>query len=128
MLEDHFRVPELLDQALEVDYNTDDDDDGDAKGFSLKVPALADLLNDFEKDDDVLKQAAEISKTYKAEMKVKGFEVETRYDIKDLKREKINHLDANISSQRAEWGSRVPGMIEDINENIKDPRNKIYLR
>ena len=121
-------MPDLLNQALEVDYNTDDDDDGDAKGFSLKVPALADLLNDFEKDDDVLKQAAEISKTYKAEMKVKGFSIETRYDIKDLKKEKINHLDNNISKQRAEWGSRVVGMIEDINENVKDPRNKIYLR
>jgi hypothetical protein len=51
-----------------------------------------------------------------------------REDIKDTKNEKIRHLDQNISTQREEWGSRIPGMLEDINEVIKDPKNKIYLR
>lgn len=33
-----------------------------------------------------------------------------------------------MSAQREEWTSRMPGMLEDINELIKDPKNKIYLR
>lgn len=51
-----------------------------------------------------------------------------RDDINDIKKEKIKHLDQNISIQREEWASKMPGMVEDINEVIKDPKNKIYLR
>lgn len=60
-----------------VDYPTDDDSD-DNVGFSIKVrtsikpsigvlmsiqvPELADLLNEFEKDDDVLYKEAEATR------------------------------------------------------------------
>lgn len=40
----------------------------------------------------MLKQVAETNKTYKAEQKVKGLEIETRYDIKDVKQEKRAHM------------------------------------
>ena len=43
----------MLKAPLKVDYPTDDESD-DNVGFSIKVPDLADLLNEFEKDDDVL--------------------------------------------------------------------------
>lgn len=49
-------------------------------------------------------------------------------EIKDAKKDKIKHLDHNISTQREEWSSRLPGMLEDINEVIRDPKNKVYLR
>ena len=42
-----------------MDYPTDEDSD-DNLGFSMKMPELTDLLGDFEKDDDVLKQGVEV--------------------------------------------------------------------
>lgn len=65
----------------------------------------------------------------KADNKAKGLEWVARdVEIKDEKKEKIAHLDLNISTQREEWASRLPGMLEDVNETIKDPKNKVYLR
>lgn len=105
-----------MQMALEVDYNTDDDSDGEHKGFSVKVPELSDLIADFEKDDEVAQKEKEANKNYKSEMKAKGIQIETRYDIKNTKKDKVNHFDSNISMQREEWGSRIMGMIEDVNE------------
>jgi hypothetical protein len=56
---DQFRVPQLMPAPLKVDYPTDDESDGDAAGFSIKIPELADLINEFEKDDDALFKAAD---------------------------------------------------------------------
>lgn len=84
---------------------------------------------EFEKDDDSLFKAAEHIKAIKADHKAKGLEWNPRdIDIKDEKKDKIALLDQNISTQREEWNSRLPGMLEDINETIKDPKNKLYLR
>jgi hypothetical protein len=84
---------------------------------------------EFEKDDDSLFKATEAVKQAKADHKAKGLEFFARdLEIKDEKKEKMAHLDGNIGVQREEWTSRLPGMLEDINEVVKDPRNKIYLR
>ena len=88
--------------ALEVDQVTDDDSDGEHKGFGLKLPELNDLIGDFEKDDEVVAKTKETTKTYKTEMKAKGLDVEPFYDIKNSKKEKASLLDANISMQRDE--------------------------
>lgn len=121
-------MPSLLANPLKVDYLTDEESDEET-GFSIKIPELTDLLTEFEKDDDSLFKAAEAIKQVKADHKAKGLEwVSREVDIKDDKREKIAHLDANIATQREEWTSRLPGMLEDINETIKDPKNKLYLR
>ena len=123
-----YKVPQLLSQPLKVDYLTDEDSD-EGSGFSIKIPELADLLIEFEKDDDSIFKAAEVVKQAKADLKAKGLEWTSRdIEIKDDKKEKIAHLDSNISTQRQEWNSRLPGMLEDINETIKDPKNKLYLR
>lgn len=123
-----YKVPGQLPEPQKVDYPTDEDSD-DGAGFSIKIPDLADLLTEFEKDDDALFKAAELVKGAKAEYKAKGMEFSARdIDIKDERRDKTAHLDGNMSTQREEWTSRVPGMLEDINELIKDPKNKIYLR
>ena len=52
-LEEFTAVPVLMEAPLKVDYPTDDDSDDNA-GFSIKVPELSDLINEFEKDDDVI--------------------------------------------------------------------------
>jgi hypothetical protein len=121
-------MPSMMTAPLDVDYPTDEDSDGENKGFGMKIPDLGDLINEFEKEDEVLAKANEASKIYKNEIKVKGLELEKRYDIKDIKKDKVNHLDSNISMQRDEWGSKVIGTVEDMNEVIKDSKNKIYLR
>jgi hypothetical protein len=123
-----YKVPGQLGQPLKVDYPTDEESDEGA-GFSIKIPELADLIGEFEKDDEALFKAAELVKGAKAEHKARGIEFNARdMDIKDEKKDKTAHLDANMSVQREEWTSRMPGMLEDINELIKDPKNKIYLR
>ena len=123
-----YKVPQVLPQPLKVDYPTDEDSD-DGAGFSIKIPELNDLITEFEKDDEALFKASEFIKQAKADHKAKGLDYNAReIEIKDDKKDKIQHLDSNISVQREEWTSRLPGMLEDINELIKDPKNKIYLR
>lgn len=113
---------------MKVDYPTDEDSDEGA-GFSIKIPELGDLIGEFEKDDEALFKAAEGIKAVKAEHKAKGMEFSAReVEIRDDKKDKTALLDANMTMQREEWTSRLPGMLEDINELIKDPKNKIYLR
>ncbi len=86
---DQFRVPSLMPAPLKVDYPTDEDSDGDAAGFSIKIPDLADLINEFEKDDDALFKAADNIKQIKAENKAKGIEYNVReVDIRDDKKDK----------------------------------------
>lgn len=62
----------------------------------MKIPELNDLLYDFEKDDEAIIKTKDADKTYKSDMKVKGLEIESRFDIKDTKTEKRRHLDSNI--------------------------------
>lgn len=94
----------------------------------MKIPELSELLAEFEKDDDVIAKQKEEIKMAKETSKVKGIELEKRFEIKDVVRDKIGHLDANITVQREEQATRIVGMLEDVNEVIKEPKNKIYLR
>ena len=118
----------MLSAPLKVDYPTDEESD-DGAGFSIKIPELMDLIMEFEKDDDSLFKGAEAIKQVKADNKAKGLEWNPRdVEIKDDKKERTAHLDQNMTTQREEWASRLPGMLEDVNELIKDPKNKLYLR
>ena len=84
---------------LKVDYPTDDDSDGDAAGFSIKIPELSDLLNEFEKDDEALFKAVDTIKQVKADHKAKGLELNAReVEIRDDKKDKVTLLDSNISA------------------------------
>lgn len=86
---DQFRVPQLMPAPLKVDYPTDEDSDGDAAGFSIKIPELADLINEFEKDDEALLKAADSIKQVKADNKAKGLEYNAReVEIRDEKKDK----------------------------------------
>ena len=57
-----------------------------------------------------------------------ALEKQCRYEVVDTKTDQGNLLNHNIYETRAEWASRIPSKMEDANEKIKDPRNKIYLR
>ena len=84
---------------LKVDYPTDEDSDGDAAGFSIKIPDLSDLLNEFEKDDEALFKAADTIKQVKADHRAKGLELNAReVEIRDDKKDKVTLLDSNIST------------------------------
>ena len=111
----------------EVDYPTDEESDED-QGFTIKVPDLEDLINEFEKDDDVVHNREESIKSNIEDLKSKAQPVPRRIEIKDKRMEKMKFLDANITKKRAEFCSRLPGKIEDMNEVIVNSKNKLYLR
>ncbi len=62
-MEEEGLVPSMMKAPLKVDYPTDEESDDNA-GFAIKVPDLADLLNEFEKDDDVLYKENEQMRQY----------------------------------------------------------------
>ena len=56
---------------LKVDYPTDNDEEDDV-GFEIKVPDLSDLVNEFEKDDDLLYKITEEKYQRENECRLKG--------------------------------------------------------
>ena len=74
-----------------------DEESDDAAGFELRVPALKDLLTEFEIGDDVLNQNEMSLKTYFVEIKGKGFKPELREDIILTKDNRKKLLNSNIS-------------------------------
>ena len=61
-------------------------------------------------------------------MKARGFEKETREEIKQSKLEKGGLLDSNITEQRRLLNAALPGMIEDLNQGVGQTNYKVYLR
>lgn len=77
---DRFECPELLSEPNKVDYLTDEESD-DQAGFELKVPALKDLLNEFEMGDDVLATREMEIKQHLTDFKSRGLQPELRSTI-----------------------------------------------
>lgn len=77
---DRYECPELLTEPNKVDYLTDEESD-DQAGFELKVPALKDLLNEFEMGDDVLAAREMEIKQHLTDHKSRGVEPELRSTI-----------------------------------------------
>jgi hypothetical protein len=120
-------IPDLQEAPRDADYPSEEDSD-DQNDFDLKVPDLGDLINEFEKDDDVLNKLEEDKKKNEEDLKTAGFEKEPREDIHDKRLEHKELISSNISIQRVEWSSRMPGMIEEMNDTITNTKNKLYLR
>lgn len=74
-------VPALLSEPQQVDYLTDEESD-DGNGFELKVPALKDLLTEFELGDDVLAAREMDQKQHFTDLKSRGIQPQLREDIK----------------------------------------------
>ena len=92
-------VPEKLEAPDVNDYLTDEESD-EVNDFEIKVPELTDILNEFEKEDEVIQQHIEKLNEYKTSQINKGFEPERRYDIKDDVVDRKTLLNNNISMQR----------------------------
>lgn len=122
------RVPAMLPNPAKVDYLTDEESEGDNQAFDLKMPDLGELINDFEKGDEVLATAEEELTTHFADLKTRGFEKGVREEVVQVRDQKTTMFQNNISSQRAQYASALPGMLEDLNEVVKKPSHKIYLR
>lgn len=52
-------MPSLMDAPAQVDYLTDDESD-EGNDFDLQVPDLDELVQEFEKDDDVIQKKKEV--------------------------------------------------------------------
>ena len=57
-----------------------------------------------------------------------GFEPESRHQIISTREEQISMLEKNISIQRQQQITLLPGLIQDLNEKIVKKENKMYLR
>lgn len=77
---DRFQVPVLLEAPNQVDYLTDEESD-DGNGFELKVPALKDLITEFELGDEVLSAKETELKQHFTDLKSAGITPELREEI-----------------------------------------------
>lgn len=75
--QDKDNMPSLMDAPAQVDYLTDDESD-EGNDFDLQIPDLDELVQEFEKDDDVIQKKQETFKETLASLKAKGLEKETR--------------------------------------------------
>lgn len=74
-----------------------DEESDDGNGFELKVPALADLLTEFEMGDEALQAKESEMKQHKADFKSRGLEPELREEIILIKGLRKDLLNSNIS-------------------------------
>ena len=79
-----WNIPKPLVRPERTDYLTDEESDEGA-GFSLKIPALGDLISEFEQGDGVM-DAREVSERDRlADLKARGFKPEQRSEMSLLR-------------------------------------------
>ena len=94
----------------------------------MPIPDLNELISGFEEGDDKIQSETETFKSHLADLKARGFEKETREEIKQRKLEKSQLLDSNITEHRRLLCAALPGMVEDLNQGVGQPNHKVYLR
>ena len=117
----------VLEKPNQTDYLTDEESD-DGNGFELKVPALKDLLTEFELGDDVLAAKEMELKQHQTDLKSSGITAELRDDIiltKDVQKELLN---SNMTLQKDYLASKLPGSLSELNSVVRSNENKLYLR
>ncbi len=122
-----WKVPALLQQPDTTDYLTDEESDEGA-GFELKIPALDELISEFESGDQIMEAFEETAKAAADDRRARGLEKEPREDIKLVKSAQRDMLDHNIERQRALGAANLPGKLSELNSTIKTVQTKIYLR
>ena len=65
---------------MEVDYLTDDESD-DGQDFEVPVPALDELIADFERGDEKIQKEEDAFKQHVRDLRDRGFEKEPREEI-----------------------------------------------
>lgn len=105
-----------------------DEESDDGNGFELKVPALKDLLTEFELGDDVLATKEMELKQHQTDLKSSGVAAELRDDIiltKDVQKDLLN---SNMTLQKDYLASKLPGSLSELNSVVRCNENKLYLR
>ena len=120
-------VPEMLQKPVQTDYLTDEESD-DGAGFELKIPDLGDLITEFELGDDTLIASESDFKNHLSDLQNRGMLKEVREEIHLEKEVQSKLLNENMTMQRGLLNSRLPGMLGEINNTIRQPNSKIYLR
>ena len=85
----------MLQRPEKTDYLTDDESDEGA-GFELKIPALEELINEFEVGDEVMIGLESAIKDRQADLASQGLKPETRDHIALVKKTKSDLLENNI--------------------------------
>lgn len=80
-LEHLYLIPKQLKMPSKTDYPTTDDEDD--TNFTIKIPDLKDLINEFERDDEYLYRTHERNQEFINEIKFKGFDVDPLWHIED---------------------------------------------
>lgn len=78
-----------------------DEESDDGNGFELKVPALADLLTEFEMGDEALLAREMEMKQNAADLKSRGLKPQLREDITLTKEKRKELLNSNIAQHKA---------------------------
>ena len=60
-LDPQLQIPAIMERPLKVDYPSDEDSD-ENQGFNILVPEVEDLINEFEKDDELIYKENEARK------------------------------------------------------------------
>ncbi len=111
--------PKLMEEPEKEDYPSDEDSDDEIE-FELEIHPLENLINDFEKDDEVLHQIEKTKDDRKDEAKVKGLKFDDRLEILDLEESKKEILDKNIEITKKKWQASLPTKLQELNSKIKD--------
>lgn len=74
------RIPQILEKPDTNDYLTDEESDEGAD-FEVKVPALDQLIDQFELEDEVVQEQKVSIKNYVKDQITRGFVPEDRHDI-----------------------------------------------
>ena len=73
-------VPEIMSRPNQNDYLTDEESD-ERDDFELKIPDLTELIDQFEKEDDVVQNHYSGIQEFAAKEVKNGFKPQRRYDI-----------------------------------------------
>jgi hypothetical protein len=107
------KIPERLNEKdqRELYIKKDEKIDDDNYIYDINRDDPNKLLEDIEKDDEVMKKIREINKT----------------DVFDYrKQEKIN-TENKLQSIKKKWMSTIPTILENYNSSISNPKNKFIL-
>ena len=132
-LEDIYKVPDILLSPAKTDIPPEDEDseeevDHNKMPFTIKIPDLKDLINEFERDDDYLYNKREDEKHALSEQFAQGYEPPPRYEMRDFFGEAYQAFDAKITKYREILSMRLPSCVHDFNNCVIDPANKLFLR
>lgn len=116
----------MLQRPEKTDYLTDDESDEGA-GFELKIPALEELINEFEVGDEVMIALETGIKEKQADLVTQGLEPEKRNHIQLVKKNQSDLLENNIEKQRNFENANFASKLQEIN-SVMAPSHKVYLR